>query len=107
MNDWTGILSIVLNALFGGGLLLTLLTLRAYRSKASAESKSAELAADQTALQQFQEYVVNPLKKEVSSLRSEVRRFRKALDRIQDCEYRDRCPVAEHLKKEADDEALD
>lgn len=107
MSDWVSVLSIVLNALFGGGLLLTLLTLRAYRSKASAESKSAELAADQTALQQFQEYVVNPLKKEVSSLRSEVRRFRKALDRIQDCEFKERCPVNEHLKKEADDEALD
>lgn len=100
-------ISIVLNALLGGGLLLSLLTLKSYRAKAGAESKSAELAADQTALQQFQEYVVNPLKKEVSSLRNEVRKFRRAIDRIQDCDFKERCPVNEHLRKEAADESTD
>ena len=93
------IVSEILNVLLSGGLLLTLLKLKSYRKQAAAESKSAELAADQTALQQFQEYVVTPLKKEVSSLRCEVR--------IQDCEYKERCPVNEHLRKEAADENLD
>ena len=101
------IVSEIVNVLLSGGLLLTLLKLKSYRKQAAAESKSAELAADQTALQQFQEYVVTPLKKEVSSLRCEVRKFRRAVDRIQDCEYKERCPVNEHLRKEAADENLD
>ncbi len=96
------IISIILNALLSGGLLLTLLTLKAYRAKVGAESKSAELAADQTALQQFREFVVDPLKREVSALRSDVRKLRRALDRIQDCDFKDRCPVNEYLRKEAD-----
>lgn len=103
----TEILRTTLEALLGGGLLLSLLTLKSYRKKSAADSKSAELSADQTALQQFQEYVVNPLKREVSTLRTEVKKLRRAVDSIRDCEYKDRCPVNELLRKEAENENAD
>ena len=45
------ILSVVLNAVLGGGLIVSLVTLRSVRRKAAAESKKAELEnAEQPAL---------------------------------------------------------
>ena len=45
-----GILSIVLNALLGGGLLFQFITLRAQRKKADAEAEGAKATAETTEL---------------------------------------------------------
>lgn len=45
---WLDILSLVLNILFGGGLIFSLLTLKAQKNKANAEAKGAEASAEST-----------------------------------------------------------
>lgn len=44
------IISIVLNALFGGGMLFQFMTLRAQKNKASAEAEGAKALAESTEL---------------------------------------------------------
>jgi len=44
------ILSLVFNVVFGGGLLVTITTLRAQRKKANADAKGAEATAESTEL---------------------------------------------------------
>jgi predicted RNase H-like nuclease (RuvC/YqgF family) len=47
---WMDVVSIALNLIFGGGFIITLLTLRAQRKKAGAEAKGAEATAESTEL---------------------------------------------------------
>ena len=48
--SWMDVVSIALNLIFGGGFIITLLTLRAQRKKAGAEAKGAEATAESTEL---------------------------------------------------------
>jgi predicted RNase H-like nuclease (RuvC/YqgF family) len=48
--SWIDVVSIALNLIFGGGFIITLLTLRAQRKKAGAEAKGAEATAESTEL---------------------------------------------------------
>lgn len=93
------IISLILNVLFGGGLLATLFTLKSQKKKASAEAESAELDNEKKASELLMDYIVEPLKKEINGLRKDVRRLQKAIDRIGDCGYSDDCPVRGELRK--------
>ncbi|MDD4395887.1 MAG: hypothetical protein PHQ33_08380 [Bacteroidales bacterium] len=107
--------------LLGGGLLVTVITIRSIRKKAQAEADQARLMAKKTAIdnetaamENFQKYIVDPLKAEVEALRKavasykrEMSRFRKAIEQIGECEYKDNCPVKNELKKDNDDEKVD
>jgi hypothetical protein len=55
--DWTGIVSLVLNLLFGGGLLVTLVTLKSERNKAAAEAKGAEISNTDKLLEVNEKYI--------------------------------------------------
>lgn len=63
-------ISLVLNAILGGGFLVTLITLRSTRKKASAEAKGSELDNVQEAIGIWREMAEN-LKKELSESRAE------------------------------------
>lgn len=93
------IISLILNVIFGGtliGALVTLATLKSQvrKSKAEAEAKI---------LENWQTYIGDPLKKEIKSLRNEVSKFRKAVDKISGCIYADDCPVRNELQNTAGD----
>jgi hypothetical protein len=47
-----------------------------------------------------QEYIVEPLQKEMKSLRRVVARLEKAIERSTGCEYKEKCPVREELGKQ-------
>ncbi|NCB68985.1 MAG: hypothetical protein EOM47_09065 [Bacteroidia bacterium] len=46
--DWFSMVSLVLNIIFGGGLIVTLVTLKAQKKQAEATAKQAEASAKQT-----------------------------------------------------------
>lgn len=92
------LISFVLNLLLGGSLIVTLVTLRSIRHKAKEDVRAAELTNEEHAMKTFQTYIVEPLKKEIKGLRNEVQRFRKAIERIPDCDYADTCPVKRELQ---------
>lgn len=106
MMVWYEILSLVLNLLLGGGLLVTLLTLRSTRKMADEQAKGAELDNDSKASSTLMEYVVKPLKVEMTSLRREITRFRNAIERIPECQYSTECPVKDSLKNSEDHEEI-
>lgn len=98
MMVWYEILSLVLNLVLSGGLVVTLLTLRSAKKLADEQAKGAELDNDTKASSTLMEYVVKPLKVEMTSLRREITRFRNAIERIPECQYSSECPVKESLK---------
>lgn len=45
------------------------------------------------------ENVVRPLEKELKSVRRELSKFRKAIEKVKSCQYEDECPVKDQLYK--------
>lgn len=117
--DWSEILNVVL----GGGLVASVIgivTIRSALKKARAEAERALAEADTVKITNTEqatriliENIVEPLKqelyetrKELSALKREVARFRKAVDSANSCRYSDDCPVLERMRdtpKERDD----
>ena len=84
-------LSIILNAILSGGLIVTLVTLKSTRRK-------AEIEADKSVVDTFNSFIVEPLKTEVSELRHEIRTLNNAISKISSCPCADDCPVLSELQ---------
>ena len=59
----TEIIRIILEALMSGALVVTLVTLRSTKKKAAEQAKSIEIDNDKNIMQNFLEYIVEPLKR--------------------------------------------
>jgi hypothetical protein len=99
-----GIISTVLNVLLSGGLLVTLATLRSQQEKAKEEVKSIALDNDKKVSDMVNEYFVEPLKKDIASLRKQVSRLTRAIEKIPSCPHSADCPVKDELDKTKSDE---
>ena len=113
MNTET-ILTIV-NVLLVSGGLITLASLKSTVKRAKADAKEAETDANAKLMSAFEEHVLQPvvesnsnlkgevagLTETVKSLRNEVKRLRKAVDKIEDCPSAHDCPVRLELQKQA------
>jgi flagellar basal body-associated protein FliL len=104
--SWIDIISLVLNVLLSGSLIVTLFTLKSAKRKAKEEAEGLRIQNDRKVLQDFKEFIVNPLKadlvnlkKELSSYKQELSKFRKAIERIEVCEHKEGCPVRCELQK--------
>ena len=93
------LVSVILNLLLTGSNIVTLVTLRSQRAKAHEEAKSLALDNDKKVSDMVNEYFVEPLKKEITALRREMLRLRKAIERIPECPHAAECPVKESLKE--------
>lgn len=98
------IISTVLNGLLGTGLVVTLATLRSQKAKAEEEAKGLALDNDKKVSEMVNEYFVEPLKKELSSLRRTVSRLTRAIDKIPSCPHSADCPVKNALDDNNNDE---
>lgn len=101
------IISLVCNLLFGSGLLLSLLKLRQTKAQMQEDIRGKALENEEKASQIVMNYVVEPLKKEMNSLRLEVQRFRKAVEKIPTCPMSQECPVNKELKKKEKNEGVE
>lgn len=102
----TETLSILLNILFGGGLIATvvsLLTMKSEVKKAKALAESADLDNIEKATSILMENIVKPLKREMYALRKETSRLRRAIDQSNNCEHSASCPVRKQLSADASD----
>jgi hypothetical protein len=77
---------------------------KANEKKAEAEAEAVKIDNEEKAAKIMMDYVVEPLKKEMTAMRREMAKFRRAIERIKDCQYSDNCPVREELKKKNEDE---
>ena len=98
------IISTVFNGLLGTGLVVTLVTLRSQKAKAEEEAKGLALDNDKKVSEMVNEYFVEPLKKEITSLRRTVSRLTRAIDRIPSCPHSADCPVKYALDDTKNDE---
>lgn len=92
--------SIVLNAILGGGLIVTLVTLKSTRAKAGAEVEKLRLDNVEQATTILMDNIVEPLKKEMNGIRKELQRVRKALEKAGGCNYSADCPVLGELRQQ-------
>lgn len=97
---WYETLSSVLNVLLTGGLLVTLLTLKSVKQKASEEARSLALDNDKKVSEMVNEYLVEPIKKEVTGLRREVSKLRRAIEKIPACPHSSECPVKAEMEEQ-------
>ena len=93
------LVSVVLNLLLTGSNIATLVTLRSQRAKAQEEAKSLALDNDKKVSEMVNEYFVEPLKKEITSLRRLVSRLTRAIEKIQSCPHSADCPVMAELEE--------
>ena len=94
------IIRIIFEALMSGALVVTLVTLRSTKKKADEQAKSIAIDNDKNIMQNFLEYIVEPLKKEVNGLRKDVRKFTRAVEKINDCPHAADCPVRRELQND-------
>lgn len=102
MNDWMEIVRTLVDVLLGGGLLVSLLTLKSTRRKARAEAAQADMDLAKNYVGEFSANVVDPLKKEVKGLRRDVKTLRNAVEKANSCVHADGCPVRVELQKQRD-----
>ena len=113
----TEIWMLILNFVLSGGLIAAIVAIATLRShvkeaeakaeqalaeaqKMQAEAKSTELDNDKTLVDTFNEYIVAPLKNEVNGLRKDVRKFTRAVEKINDCPHAADCPVRRELQND-------
>lgn len=96
---------LAVDAILGGTLIVTLVTLRAKKKKANEEAKAVELDNNKKLLDSFIEYIVDPIKKEVNALRKDVRHLKRAIEKINDCPHATTCPVRTELQNYQDEPA--
>lgn len=101
--------SVLLDWIFGGGLLAALTALLAFGltvRKAKAEAEKAKADAETVRIDNMEhatrilmDNIVEPLKKELGATRREMARLRKAIDGANDCRHRADCPVLHELRE--------
>ena len=71
----------------------------AEEKKAEAEARSAEIDNEEKAAKIMMDYVVEPLKREITAMRREVAKLRRAMEKVKECPYEADCPVRKELQK--------
>ncbi len=69
------------------------------RRKSKAETEAIEADSVKKLLETNEEFIVEPIKREINALRKEVRKLQKSIERIRDCPHADGCPVRHELQK--------
>lgn len=102
---WLAIIAIVATPVGGwiGAILMRqkytveINTLKADLDKKQTETRSTELDNVRTGNDILMQQIVEPLRAEIKSLRTDVNKFRKAIEKIPACPNSDSCPVTREL----------
>lgn len=78
--------------------------LKAEVEQMKADVRSRELDNDRKAIETMMDLVVNPLRKEMESLRRKVDRLTHAIEKIPSCPHSDNCPVSRELQRNVEPE---
>lgn len=110
---WLEVVRIVLEVVLGGGFIVTVATIKATKKKSRAEALQAEMELGKSYVAEFTQNIVEPLKTEVSELKKDINglkrelaRLRKAINKTNNCEWVDSCPVVRELQSSEREESL-
>lgn len=105
---------LLFEVILGGGWLVSLVTLRATRKKQTAEALNAEMELGKSCVQEFTKNIAEPLKakvndleKAVDGLKRETARLRKAINKTNNCQWVDSCPVVRELQNTETNDTAD
>jgi len=89
----------LLTILVGGAVtvITAVVTALLTRRKYTTETRRTELDNVRQGNDILMQQIVEPLKNELKSLRNDLKRFRKAIEKIPGCSLADECPVSREL----------
>ena len=103
--DWTNVILGVLTLLSGCGWIVSGRKHRQEIESMEADVRQKEMNLSRDYVTEFRTFIAVPLQREVSELRAEVAELRYAIQAIDVCAHRDRCPVVGRMQRPAKGEA--
>lgn len=92
-----------------GALITTIVMLKPTKQKAEedihqtqATTRGTIIENDEKSTKLLMEYIVEPLKKEITALRREISALRRAVQKANSCRYHDDCPVIQDIQSRAE-----
>lgn len=99
MMDWTSIALALISLVSGCGWVVNHRKYKQEVKNLAADSRLKDMELAQLYVQQFEETIGKPLRKQVGDLQNEIAQLRDAIQRIDYCAHRDDCPVLDGLRK--------
>lgn len=98
-------LRLLFEVVLGGGWIVSVMTIRSTRKKGRAEALQAEMELGRSYVEEFTKNIAEPLKEKVNDLekaanglKRETARLRKAINKTNNCQWVDSCPVVRELQ---------
>lgn len=98
--DWSKIVLELFTLLSGCGWFVSGRKHRQEVKSLKADNRLKDMELARLYVEQFQKDIAEPLRQEVRELRNEVNELRDAIKRVNECRFRDECPVRERNARE-------
>lgn len=101
--DWTKIILAVITLIGGFGWLFDHKKHKATIEGLRKDNELKDMQLAKTYVEEFRENIEKPLLSELKGLRKNVKQLTNAVEKINDCDYREHCPVRAELQKQPTD----
>lgn len=91
--EWTNIILAVITMLGGCGWVVDRKKQRQEIESLKADIRQKDMELGKMYVDEFHKNIVKPLEVRVEDLTNEVNRLKDAIEKVNDCPYRDSCPV--------------
>ena len=103
--EWTSIVLALITTLGGCGWLIDRKKHRQEIESLKADNRQKDMNLSRDYVTEFRTYIAEPLQREVGELRTEVAQLRHAIQAIDVCPHRARCPVADVMQRKPEGDA--
>ena len=93
MIEWTNVILGVITLLGGCGWVIDRKKHKQEIESLKADIRQKNMDLGKMYVDEFHKNIVKPLEVRVEELTNEVNRLKDAIEKVNDCPYRDRCPV--------------
>ena len=98
--EWTSVVLGLMTLLGGCGWVVNHRKYKQEVKHLEAENRQIYMDLAKEYVEEFRRNIGEPLQQEVGELRKEVKELKDAVESINDCRYRDECPVRDKLRKQ-------
>lgn len=101
--DWTNIVLAVITLIGGCGWIVDRKKYQETIAGMQKDNSHKDMDLAKMYVDEFKENVANPLQAEVRGLKNNIKKLTNAVEKINDCDYRNQCPVRSELQKQPTD----